>query len=493
MVAAVGQELKRSHPPILVVDDDPDVRKFFERLVGGLPPLELLQAEDLAGARRCLDDSNVSVAFIDKCLPDGDGVEFCRELLGRFENLPVYVITGTGSTSDALSAIEDGVTDYIPKPFSVQTIRDKIRRHLPVSKEDEAVGKSMGGATIDRETHVHLIGNSSEMIEVGVLVQRLAKMDIPVVLQGGSGVGKEVVARKIHELSARAAQKFIGVNCGAIPKDLIESELFGHEKGAFTDAKGQRVGLFEEANGGTIFLDEISETTLDFQVKLLRVLQEGKVRRVGANREIDLDVRVLAASNRKLTEEIAEGRFREDLYFRLKGSEIYLPSLKDRRKDIMPLAEHFGNKVAQRMGRVVSFSKGVVDALEEHLWPGNVRELERVIERAVQSCNGTVLMSDLPSDLRVAVGDMAPQRSPLVTRLKDVIPLWELTDRYAGDVLALCEDNKAVASKILRVDRKWWYRWSERQASADESGDSVAEALPLEASSVGCSNGESDR
>jgi two-component system response regulator HydG len=448
---------------VLVVDDDRDVRTFFERVVGGLgAEIELLTAEDLGQARTLIASSQVALAFVDKGLPDGDGVDFCRELLER-SSLAAYVITGSGSSVDCLAALQSGVQGYIPKPFAIQTIRDVIRRHVLVSEEDSPVGEPVGKRMAVVESDYHIIGESPQMIEIAAAIQRIAQTDAAVVVSGLSGTGKEVIAKQIHLLSKRRGQKFVAVNCGAIPAELIESELFGHEKGAFTDARNQRIGLFEEADGGTIFLDEIVSTPTDFQVKLLRVLQEGVVRRLGSNREISLDVRVIAASNRELETEIREGRFREDLYFRLKGAEIHLPPLRDRRKDIMPLARHFGDRAAARNGKTVHFSRAVVDALENYYWPGNVRQLESVIEYAIARCNETMLTSDLPREVREFFGETSGFEPPLVTRREDVVSLSSFMDRYAADVLRLYSGNKSQAANALDIDRKWFIAFEDRQ------------------------------
>jgi two-component system response regulator HydG len=260
----------------------------------------------------------------------------------------------------------------------------------------------------------------------------------------------------------------VAVNCAAIPNNLIEAELFGHEKGAFTDARAQRAGLFEEAQGGTIFLDEITSTTLDFQVKLLRVLQEEKIRRVGANKEIDLDVRVIAASNKNLEDEIRAGSFREDLYFRLKGMEIFLPRLAEREKDIIALARHFADRAARREKKQVYFSEGVIQALNQYSWPGNVRELESVIEYAIPRCNGTVLLSDLPDFLREAIGQKhTPSRIFSIKKVEELRPLAEIVDLYAVHSLDVCDGNKSLAAEKLGCDRKFFYKAQERIASGE--------------------------
>ncbi|MGH9907082.1 MAG: sigma-54 interaction domain-containing protein, partial [Pyrinomonadaceae bacterium] len=309
----------------------------------------------------------------------------------------------------------------------------------------------------EEESGVRLIGNSSVMIRVALEIGEIAKMTRPVLITGKSGTGKEVVAMRIHEMSSRAGGKFVAVNCGAMPQELIESTLFGHMRGAFTGAITDRKGVFEEADGGTIFLDEITETTAAFQVKLLRVLQEHRITRVGSNQEIKLDVRVIASSNRNVVDEVAAGRFREDLYFRLKGSEIFLPPLKDRREDVMPLSVHFAIMTARKTGRKVAFSTAVMAALKAYDWPGNVRELESVIDSAVQRCNGIVLLSDLPRDLKAIVVDLNENEVPVVGALvgntEEMQTLEEVEDAHMQRVLRHCNGNKTQAAKVLGLDR----------------------------------------
>jgi transcriptional regulator with PAS, ATPase and Fis domain len=278
-------------------------------------------------------------------------------------------------------------------------------------------------------------------------------MTRPVFLTGRSGTGKEVIARSIHEMSERSGRKFVAVNCGAMPQELIESALFGHVKGAFTGATMDRKGIFEDADGGTVFLDEITETTAAFQVKLLRVLQEHCITRVGSNQEIKLDVRVIASSNRNVLDEVAGGRFREDLYFRLKGSEIFLPPLKDRRDDIIPLALHFAGMTADKIERKISVSMGVLEALKGYEWPGNVRELESCMDSAVQRCNGMVLLSDLPRDMRIVVGDLHGDEGPVVGTPEEVLSVKELADAHILQVLRQCNGNQSKAAKLLHIDR----------------------------------------
>lgn len=383
--------------------------------------------------------------------------------MDRQPGLAVVIITGQGSTDNANVAIAGGAFGYIPKPCQIAEIRDALLRKYPTLSDafhdGSAIGPVIDGLSADEEEEsgVKLIGNSSVMIRVAIEIGEIAKMTRPVFITGKSGTGKEVVARKIHEMSSRAGRKFVAVNCGAMPQDLIESTLFGHVKGSFSGAIADRKGVFEEADGGTIFLDEITETTAAFQVKLLRVLQEHRITRVGSNQEIKLDVRVIASSNRNVVDEVAAGHFREDLYFRLKGSEIFLPPLRDRREDVMPLAFHFAGITARKTRRKVAFSTAVMAALGAYDWPGNVRELQSAIDSAVQRCNGIVLLSDLPRDLRAIGGDLNENEvevvGALVGNTEEMQTMEEVEDAHMQRVLRHCNGNKTQAARMLGLDR----------------------------------------
>ena len=443
---------------VLIVDDDADVRSTISRCLRKFE-VPVVEAETLGQARGMFDGGDrFSLVFLDRCLPDGDGVEFCGELLQREPSLAVCIVTGQGSGQNAERALSDGAFDYLPKPCLVSEIRNVLLKKYPDLSESAVEGMGVGpviDASADEEEFgVKLIAHSGVMIRVTKEIREIARMSCGVFLQGGTGTGKEVVAKKIHEMSARGSKKILTINCGAIARDLVESELFGHVKGSFTGAMADKKGFFEEADGGTIFLDEITETTAAFQVKLLRFLQEHKIRRVGSNSEIKLDVRVIASSNRNVADEVLNGRFREDLYYRLKGAEIFLPPLKDRREDIMPLAEYFARSWAKK--RTIQFSKGVVVALKAYDWPGNVRELRQAVDFAAERCNGRVLLSDLPRELRIITGDLREDEPLVVGMSEEFLPLKEFTDEYKQRVLASCGGNKTRAARILGVDRTWF-------------------------------------
>jgi DNA-binding NtrC family response regulator len=315
---------------------------------------------------------------------------------------------------------------------------------------------SIGKRAATQSSGIDLIGRSHAFIEVMKQVGRVATTSLPVFLTGESGTGKELVASTLHRRSGRADKTFVAVNCGAIPAELIESELFGHVKGSFTGADRDRRGLWEEANEGTVFLDEITETSLSFQVKLLRVLQEGEVRRVGSNQTQRVTARVIAASNRDVEAEVKAGRFREDLYYRLNAVSIVLPPLRERREDIPPLAQAFADRVYS-LGPAVRFSSEALELLQRYSWPGNIRELENAVVRAAAMCDGLIRVQDLPERIRnfqqqarraLAAGPIEPQE-------KEEWPsLAEIEGRHVTRVLAHTGGNKQAASRVLGVDRK---------------------------------------
>src|SRR5437764_3962981 len=316
-----------------------------------------------------------------------DGFTVLRRLTQEQPEAHIVLMTGYGSAAGALDATAFGALDYLLKPFSfaeVQDVADAVRRQVE--------GRPRASVESERTAYVHtsdlnLIGRSAAFVKVMKLVGRLAATNLPVLITGESGTGKEVVARAIHRRSARADKPFVAVNCGALPAELIESELFGHVKGSFTGATVDRRGLWQEADRGTVFLDEITETTPAFQVKLLRALQEGEIRRVGSNRTIYVDVRVIAATNRDAEDEVRQGRFRQDLLYRLNAVTIHLPPLRERREDIRPLAKYFVERTLGSDARPIGFSKEALWMLDNYDWPGNIRELENAIVRATALCD----------------------------------------------------------------------------------------------------------
>ena len=320
------------------------------------------------------------------------------------------------------------------------------------------------------ESAIDLVGRSGVFIAVMKQVERVAATALPVLLTGESGTGKEVVALALHHRSQRSQKPFIAVNCGAIPSESIESELFGHVRGSFTGAERDRRGLWEEADSGTVFLDEITETSPAFQVKLLRALEEGEIRRVGSNQTQKLDVRVIAASNRDVEGEVKAGRFRQDLFYRLNAVSIVLPPLRERREDILPLTKYFAERVYS-LNSSVSFSLEALALFETYPWPGNIRELENAVVRAAAMCDGTIRAQDLPErvrDYRVAVNDGDKITEVIADDPEEWVPLAEIEGRYVARVLQHTRGNKQAAARVLRVDRKTIDRMIKRHKLAPE-------------------------
>src|ERR687885_1059922 len=393
----------------LVVDDNELVRSNVAEVLRG-EGWEVREAESAERAFEMLGGDEWSLVFCDVKLSDraeAEGYAVLRRFVEEQPEAQIVLMTGHGSAAGALDAVASGAYDYLMKPFENQDvlrIAQAVRRSVEKRERPGTTGELP--PTPVYTSDIDLVGVSAAFVEVMKLVGRVAATSLPVLIAGESGTGKEVVARAIHRRSARADKPFVAVNCGAIPSELIESELFGHVRGAFTGATVDRRGLWQEADGGTVFLDEITETTPAFQVKLLRALQEGEIRRVGSNHTISVDVRVIAASNRDVDRELRDGHFRQDLFYRLNAVTLHLPPLRERREDIMPLARHFAERACPSNGPI-SFSRDAVRALVAYEWPGNIRELENAVIRAVALCEHVVRPEDLPERVRAAAAPHA--------------------------------------------------------------------------------------
>jgi two-component system response regulator PilR (NtrC family) len=367
---------------ILVIDDEQSMRELL-RIMLAKEGYDVVLAQDRASAFRALAAGLVEMVITDVKLPDGDGIEILRHVKSASPETVVIVMTAYGNTQTAVAALKLGAHDYLVKPFDIDELKLVVRSALEKQqlKEENLLLKTElhTQSRLDR-----ILGVSPSMAAVFKLVRSVAPTGSTVLITGESGTGKELVARAIHTISPRRDAPFVSINCGALPENLLESELFGHMKGAFTDAHQNKKGLFEAAHRGTLFLDEAGETPPSMQVKLLRALQERKIRRVGGTDETEVDVRVIAATNRPLEGLVRERRFREDLFYRLSVIPIRIPPLRDRREDVPLLAEHFLRRFGKEMGKTVTrISPEAMARLESYAWPGNVRELENVIERAV--------------------------------------------------------------------------------------------------------------
>jgi DNA-binding NtrC family response regulator len=393
------------------------------------------------------------------------GLDILRSLR---DTCPVVLVTGFGTLDAAVEASREGAWDFVSKPFKVEEVVATARRALergraPVADE-EGAGEAADEKLSSRYERAGLVGRAPVMIELYKEIARVAPSRATVLVIGESGTGKELVARSIHKHGPRAARTFVPVNCGAFTETLLESELFGYTRGAFTGATADRRGLWEEADGGTLFLDEIGETSPAMQVKLLRALQEGEIRRVGSARPVIVDARVVAATNRDLEKEVKAGRFREDLFYRLGVVTLRVPALRERTGDIPLLAERFLRTASENAGRGrLRLSEDALNRLVAYDWPGNVRELESAVEYAALHARGAeVAAEDLPPKLQTAEVRQAASRSPLAALYEDLPSLDELERRYLQHVLEATGGNRTRTAEILRIDRRTLYRMAER-------------------------------
>jgi DNA-binding NtrC family response regulator len=448
---------------ILVVDDKENMLKLFARILG--EDCELTTAADGARALSLVAAQEFDVVVTDIRMPAADGFEVLAAVKSRSPDTEVVMMTGYATVQDAVEAMKRGAYDYLEKPF------DPDAAALVVSRALERRRLRLQAATLRKELEGvyafhNIIGKSPGMREVFGLLEQAAGLDITVLLGGETGTGKELAARAIHYHSARKERRFVPVNCGALPPDLVESELFGHARGSFTGATGDKSGLFEEAAGGTIFLDEIGEVPLPVQVKLNRALQEREIRRVGDNRAVKVDVRVIAATHRDLKEEARVGRFREDLFYRLHVFPVRLPPLRERKEDIPLLAAHFLEKHARAFRREVEgIDPDALRALTGYPWPGNVRELENAIERAVAVTRGKrVVLKDLPPEVKGLQEGSLPAEELAKMPFRDAVELAR--DRVSRDYLVALlrefEGNVTQASARAGMERESLHRLLKR-------------------------------
>jgi DNA-binding NtrC family response regulator len=441
----------------LVIDDEPLVGNFVAEILtaDGWSVSEARTAEQ---AIEMLSEQKWSMVFCDVVLDGTDGYTVLRHFLEKQAEARFILMTGHGSAVGALDAIAFGAYDYLVKPFTVDDILN-IAKGVREQQQTRSHEKVSSAATLPPGyvSDILLIGKSPKFVECLKMVGRIAATNLPVLITGESGTGKEMVAQSIHQRSNRANGSFVAVNCGAIPFELIESELFGHAKGAFTGADRERVGLWEEADGGTILLDEITETSLLFQVKLLRALQQGEIRRVGSNRTIKVDVRVIAATNRDIEEEVRQGRFRQDLMYRLNAVMIHLPPLCERVEDIPLLARHFASQIRPADAASLTFSPATLEIMKNYRWHGNVRELENAVCHAVSLCEDVVYPHHLPARL-LQTNEVSPgqfQNTEVIAAQNEQWhSLAEMETKYVVQVLAHTNGNKQAAARLLNIDRK---------------------------------------
>ena len=458
---------------ILIVEDDKVARELLDEILRQEGhTVEALPSGDEAIARAGKRDYDLVISDV-RLGDSASGFDVLAAFQQQAAETPVILITAFGDVSGAMAAIQKGAYDYVSKPFNVGALTLTVSRALERTRliEENRAARAREG---DKPPHIEsIVGAAPAMLDVYKMVARVAPTMSTVLVVGESGTGKELVARAIHTHSPRANGPFVAVNCTALTESLLESELFGHAKGAFTGAVASKRGIFEEAQGGTVFLDEIGDVAGKMQAQLLRVLQEGEIRRVGGTEAIKVDVRVVAATNRELEEEVKEGRFREDLYFRINVVTIRLPPLRERPSDIPLLVDHFLAKYAARERRNdAGVAPQAMALLQRYAWPGNVRELENVIERALAlSKDGVILPSDLPAEIAqeaAATGGVAATAAG-GGLVEDRPTLAELERRYIELILRETGGNKKRAAEILGIDRRTLYRTLEREGRAAEA------------------------
>ncbi|WP_266168431.1 sigma-54-dependent transcriptional regulator [Dyella subtropica] len=391
-----------SQQTVLVIDDERDIRELLTITLGRMD-LQVDAVGTVTDARRALEERSYDLCFTDMRLPDGNGHEVIELIATKHPDTPVAMITAYGNVDAAVNALKAGAFDFVSKPVDIQMLRQLVRTALRLTEE-----KRSGGATAKTgNSSDRLIGDSPAVQQVRATITKLARNQAPVYIAGESGVGKELVARLIHEQGPRANGPFVPVNCGAIPSELMESEFFGHRKGSFTGAVSDKEGLFQAANGGTLFLDEVAELPLHMQVKLLRAIQEKAVRSIGAREEIPVDVRILSATHKNLAALVEQGEFRQDLFYRINVIELRVPPLRERRGDVPLLSNYILRQLAAKSGGAPgSLLPNAQQALEGYDFPGNVRELENILERAMAMCDG---------DQIDTIDLMLPQRTPRAT------------------------------------------------------------------------------
>jgi len=470
-----------SGPRLLIVDDESSIRDmlaiFFHKR-----GFEVITAssftEGTAGAAR----SNPDLILSDIKMPDGNGLDLLRKVKAESPKTPVIMITAHTSTSDAIEAMKAGAVDYIAKPFNIEELAMIVDRALGEKQlADENVYLKQELAA--RYTFANIIGKGSRMQEIFRTVERIGKVSSTVLITGESGTGKELIARAIHYTSIRKDRKFVSINCGALPETLLESELFGHERGAFTGAVKEKRGLFSEADNGTLFLDEISETTPTMQVKLLRAIQEKVIRKVGGNEETSVDVRIIAATNKDLNELSTQGKFREDLFYRINVIPIVLPPLRSRVEDVAPLTSHFITKICKEQKiPEKKISTEAMRLLEGYPWPGNVRELENTLERTVALEAGPVITaSSLPEAIALGVRTHVPDFESLpVEGINLEAYLEAVGKRLMREALDRCDGVQTKAAELLRMSFRS-FRYYAKKYNLVRKDELYEESEPQEA------------
>ncbi len=426
---------------ILLVDDDVDILELLQRHLKSLD-YHTYKAVSVKEALHILKDTFIDLLITDIQMPEVDGLKLIKFADEHYPKMPKLVITGYPSVDGALEVIKLGATDYLTKPFTKEELKLAVQKSLGsgVKKERE---RSLG--EIHHRPYADMIGESDAFLQITEIIDRVKDNKATVLVKGESGTGKELVARAVHYTGRFARAPFVAVNCGAIPENLLEAELFGNVKGAFTDAHETRNGFFQAAEGGTLFLDEIGAASMAVQTKLLRALQEKEIMKVGSRKVEKIDVRIIAATNSNLWDEIQNKNFREDLYYRLTVVEITVPPLRERRPDIPLLVDRFLQKYGvEYKDRLLRISPDALRILQRYHWPGNIRELENTVQRAIIMCDGTIGVENLPDNLKFQIDFPHSQYAPL----------REMQKEYIKRVLIHTQGNKTKAAEILQIDRK---------------------------------------
>jgi DNA-binding NtrC family response regulator len=484
----------RPAPTLLVIDDEPALLHAFSRIFRE-PDVRLLTASTAAAGLRLVEEQQPDAVLLDLHLPDSSGMEVLSRIQALDARTPVIVITGQATSQNAIEAMKRGAYDYVVKPQGLDAVRDLVTAAFQVSRAMRVPALSPDGPPAEADDVI--IGLSPVMQEVYKAIGRVAPQDVTVLITGESGTGKELVARAIYQNSRRSNERFLAINCAAIPESLLESELFGHEKGSFTGADRQRIGKFEQCNRGTLFLDEVGDMPALTQVKLLRVLQERAFERVGGNELIRTDVRVIAATNRDMEKLVAAGEFRTDLYYRLGVFGVHLPPLRERKEDLHLLVDHFLRRYGPELGKnVTQLGPGVMDLFYSHNWPGNLRELQSVLKQALLRSHGSVLLASSLPPLGAAQDRPAPPagKSPDLDRIIQErlaagatnlhAEVTELVERHLlSRVLAHTGGNLLRSARLLGITRGTLraklralglaagpQAWSETDQPADEGG-----------------------
>lgn len=454
-------------PLALIVDDEPDIRELLEITLARMQ-IDARSADSLEAAQALLKQEKFQLCLTDMNLPDGSGITLVQTIQRDYPTLPVAVITAYGSTEAAVASLKAGAFDFVSKPVELARLREMVNTALKLKPE-----------ATDFPDDGRLLGRSPSVQELKEKIQKLARSQAPVYITGESGTGKELVARMIHELGPRAEKPFVPVNCGAIPSELMESEFFGHKKGSFTGASEDKPGLFQVAHEGTLFLDEVADLPLAMQVKLLRAIQEKSVRPVGSTKEVPVNVRIVSATHRDLTEEVAAGRFRQDLFYRINVIQLKVPPLRERGDDILYLAQTFLKKISQDWGMDEPvLSESARTALRQYSFPGNVRELQNILERALTLCDGGHIQPDhlqLPAHEKTALDNptssqQAASEAAAAGSLEDY-----LLEIEKGAILKALEETRwnrtAAAKKLGMTFRSLRYRLKKMGLDDDSADD----------------------